>query len=450
MKKRIEKILRENPQGLKAKEIARLLADTDRTSVNQVLYANPSLFVVNDDYEWTLKKGGLVKTTREVQWISKDEIQHIFKGIWLSPNDIARLRKIDRSTLEKAGRRFAELSALLNVSWIYCCNFDVVYDRALFTSDSDFAQIVNKTKKVNKHYRITNIKDWEQLVFCTDADVFCSQMQGLGVHPKLSTISLESKFRLAILSPKNFTSVMDNVSVLSATVGSLSANELLLFAHRKDFNRVFKQICEINALQKKKEFPALKHYGTSWQTLVLAKEEQFNMYLEHCRHLHQNRRLLLSKIENWNDWYYQRFFDVILLDNIKFKRLCDNISSYTFSAIIEQLDNKEWLAFFLQSKRDFDRSWENTQSIDVAVKGNEIAEQSIQEWKAWAWLPPTTFQTVMNNNKRQYAAFLQRQKEAERVRAELSEMLARTKDTPIKQCFGDCGSCKRDKCVLEK
>ena len=55
----IVEILNKNPNALKAKEIASYFPGSDRKSINQILYANPDVFVINKDYEWTIKNDNL-------------------------------------------------------------------------------------------------------------------------------------------------------------------------------------------------------------------------------------------------------------------------------------------------------------------------------------------------------------------------------------------------------
>ena len=55
MKDKIIKVLQAHPKGLKAKEIASYIPNTDRKMINQVLYTNKDCFQISADYIWTLK-----------------------------------------------------------------------------------------------------------------------------------------------------------------------------------------------------------------------------------------------------------------------------------------------------------------------------------------------------------------------------------------------------------
>lgn len=53
-KNKIIELLRRHSQGLKAKDIAAYIYGADRKSINQILYANPTIFKCNANYEWML------------------------------------------------------------------------------------------------------------------------------------------------------------------------------------------------------------------------------------------------------------------------------------------------------------------------------------------------------------------------------------------------------------
>ncbi len=55
MKDKIIKVLQAHPKGLKAKDIAYYITNTDRRMINQVLYTNKDCFQISSDYVWTLK-----------------------------------------------------------------------------------------------------------------------------------------------------------------------------------------------------------------------------------------------------------------------------------------------------------------------------------------------------------------------------------------------------------
>ncbi len=80
---KIIEILKKYPRGLKAKDIATLIYGADRNSVNQILYANPTIFLCNTNYEWTLLSKPSA-TTRSDHIISsqaipkRSEINRIF------------------------------------------------------------------------------------------------------------------------------------------------------------------------------------------------------------------------------------------------------------------------------------------------------------------------------------------------------------------------------------
>lgn len=62
MKDKIIEVLRSHPKGLKAREISSHIPNTDRKSINQILYANKDCFCVSADYVWTLaSKEGVVQ-----------------------------------------------------------------------------------------------------------------------------------------------------------------------------------------------------------------------------------------------------------------------------------------------------------------------------------------------------------------------------------------------------
>ena len=89
MKDKIIKILQNHPRGLKAKEIASYIPNTDRRMINQILYTNKDCFQVSDDYVWTLKnkKTNIPKASKEkettspFQYLSERDIE-ILKERW--------------------------------------------------------------------------------------------------------------------------------------------------------------------------------------------------------------------------------------------------------------------------------------------------------------------------------------------------------------------------------
>lgn len=53
-KNKVIEVLKKHPKGLKAREIAELIPETDKKEVNSILYSNPQLFEAKD-YVWTLR-----------------------------------------------------------------------------------------------------------------------------------------------------------------------------------------------------------------------------------------------------------------------------------------------------------------------------------------------------------------------------------------------------------
>lgn len=60
-KNSVIEILKRYPNGLKAKDIAAFIRGADRKSINQILYANPNLFLCDSDYKWTLASKSTLK-----------------------------------------------------------------------------------------------------------------------------------------------------------------------------------------------------------------------------------------------------------------------------------------------------------------------------------------------------------------------------------------------------
>lgn len=57
-------VLSENPDGIKAKKIAKILGLETASSVNSILYSFPEEFSVNENYEWTYQGNSIISNIR--------------------------------------------------------------------------------------------------------------------------------------------------------------------------------------------------------------------------------------------------------------------------------------------------------------------------------------------------------------------------------------------------
>ena len=109
MKDKIIKVLQVHPNGLKAKEIASYIPNTDRRMINQVLYSNPNCFQISADYVWTLKTNNATSTqgTKSSRVSSKRKSSFNYEEwerVW------ERKRKEKEEKRQKAWTKIAEIN----------------------------------------------------------------------------------------------------------------------------------------------------------------------------------------------------------------------------------------------------------------------------------------------------------------------------------------------------
>ena len=133
---------------------------------------------------------------------------------------------------------------------------------------------------------------------------------------------------------------------------------------------------------------------------------------------------------------------ILLFDDRKFDLLCENIQKYTYSNLIESFEHDEKIDFFLKSTPTFEQANKNIRTLEDAYSNGYIMPQTKEERIRCMWLSEKEFLEVIEIKRREKI-------EDDCIKASLSETLSRYKDKPFRQCTGDCGTCKREKCILE-
>lgn len=443
---RIVDILKKHPQGLKAKEIANCISGADRKSINQILYANPQTFSCNERFEWTLTTQ---LTTPKQQTITKtkDEIKNFFPNEYIDKDTVELLKEKSFDELKKYKARFDELLKAINTSHDFYFSASILIQKAILVSEEQFNQILNRTKKLRALYETRNFEEWETIIFSPKFDELCANIRTLQECQALEKISTEyskSDDWMKIISkrPDMFNEFISRVELLAKVQEKPIEYDILNIALSRKFSRLQPRIQKIIELQTDNKFPVLSWIHHQLTTLLSMGEERFEKCLKHADELYNNKTDVLHIIRMSFNWSERGVFDVILLNDDKFNLFCENIMLYSYSSLINSFEYDEWLNFFLNDKEVCLQAIKNITALENAIFNKRILPQTRDEKARCMWLSEEKFLEDLSNKK-------QEKIKDDYVKSSLSKTLAKYKDKPLRQCIGNCGICKREKCVLE-
>ena len=160
-KKKIIELLLENPKGLKARDISKELPYVDKKEVNQILYSNPSEFVVTD-YIWKLSPAKIETFTFEMEY-KKAEINILDKVYGAPYSKVQKLTDLDLQTFKMAVQHAKELYLRNRVS--YSLSADQWYSIVVMSEESfreTLEQLV-KQKRIESEKRAEQyLKDQQE------------------------------------------------------------------------------------------------------------------------------------------------------------------------------------------------------------------------------------------------------------------------------------------------
>ena len=172
MKQKIIKVLSTHPNGLKAKDIASFISGADRKDVNQVLYANPTLFSINDNYEWKLKI--LTIQSREKKVKSENKLQSLGKYCDLKtlPEKIKnQINNLSDNEYDKFVKRLDELYSDSNIptpTGLYWLEGErrIFFVSLALSSDSKISMVKMRSQKMRDLQKdsSTYFDEWKKII----------------------------------------------------------------------------------------------------------------------------------------------------------------------------------------------------------------------------------------------------------------------------------------------
>ena len=450
-KNKVIEILKKHPEGLKAKDIAVYISGTDRKAINQILYSNPSLFSCNDEYEWTLRFES--NTNRKLEPIVKnteDEVKKCFPNNYVGSEALEFLKSVDQASLKLVSKRYLQLSQSIGTSaFSYILNRDILEDLMSISND-DFDIALARSKQLKEVANIKEYSTWKALLFSSNFEMICQHIEKAKEIEKLSKLSSDVWLKVIQLSDEEFNDLIKRLELLTKAISSIFVNVVSL-ALDPNYKTMEKRVKTISSLQKQKIFPSISRYSHAWDTLLTVSEKNFDMYLKHSQKIHEEKDKILYKINSRYSIINSReVIDIVLLDEIPFNRFCDNISSYTYTSFVESLEYEDWKWFFSQDKIKFNLSYKNTKKIDKAISDDLIKKPSKEEWKTFAWLTSREFTKELENKKQGYIDYMAKKEEDARIGREISATISHYQNNPLRQCTGDCSTCRRVECLLDK
>ena len=450
-KNKVIDILKKHPKGLKAKEIADFIVGVDRKAINQVLYSNPTVFSCNSNYEWILRSelninGNVLPTIVN----TADEIKNCFPKSCVGNEALEFLKRVDRGSLKLVSKRYLQLSQSIGTDvFSYVLNRNELED-LLSISNNDFDIALARSKRLKEIANIKGYSTWKALVFSSSFEMICQHIEKAKEIEKLSKLSSDVWLKVIQLSDEEFNDLIKRLELLTKAISSIFVNVVSL-ALDSNYKTIEKRVKTISLLQKQKIFPSISRYSHAWDTLLTVSEKNFDMYLKHSQKIYEEKDKILYKINSRYSIINSReVIDIVLLDEIPFNRFCDNISSYTYTSFVESLEYEDWKWFFLQDKIKFNLSYKNTKKIDKAIFDDLIKKPSKEEWKIFAWLTSREFTKELENKKQEYIDYKLKKEEDERIGREISATISHYQNNPLRQCTGDCSTCRREECPLDK
>ena len=164
------------------------------------------------------------------------------------------------------------------------------------------------------------------------------------------------------------------------------------------------------------------------------------MCMEHAAKLYANKGKLLSDIH----WRFRDYDipDILLFEDYKFNLFCENMQKYEYSTLIEAFEHDEKLSFFLTSTLFFEQANKNIRILENASSNGKILPQSKEERIRCMWLSEKEFADEMETKVKE-------KNEHDRIGQSISETISYYKNNPLRQCTGDCATCKRQECPLD-
>lgn len=439
---KIIEVLKKHPTGLKAKDITRYISGTDRKSVNQILYSNSQIFVINNSYEWTLKDEKAVTIPAPLPH-SKEVIKEYFPTTYICDECYDVLKSKSHSDLRMCQVRFAELSQEIPCT-LYISQ---LVKTVLFVSNEEFSTIIKRTKRLKEIHKIRSHDEWETIILSPKFDEICLRIIELSkceLLKRLSTDFLYGKdwMKVVTKTPNDFKEFLRRVELLSNINEPIYESELISISLNGKFKSWETRIKKIIDLQKNKRFPILTwcFLKCRFEDFLKLNETRFEMCMEHTAKLYANEGKLFSDIR----WiFYDSYIpDFLLFEEDKFDLFCENIQKYTYSSLTESFNHDEKVNFFLTSAPLFEQANKNIRTLEDASSNGKILPQSKDERIRCMWLSEKEFADVMETKFKE-------KNEHDRVGQSISETISYYKNNPLRQCTGDCATCRRQECPLD-
>lgn len=436
---KIIEVLKKHPTGLKAKDITRYISGTDRKSVNQILYSNSQIFVINNSYEWTLKDAKPVSIPTPLHH-SKEVIKEYFPTTYICDECYDVLKSKSHSDLRMCQVRFAELSQEIPCT-IYISQ---LVKTVLFVSNEEFSTIIKRTKRLKEIYKIRSHDEWERIILSEQFDNIYQQIKELKeseVFSHLITDCYHSKrwLEIVMLDKRKFKAFISRAKLLANIDEPLDDYRLSTYALDSELTSL-SRLKKIIMLQQENNFPKLLDAGNQLFELLYISTSAFERCLSQAQKVYYQDGVLIKQIEKW--FHEKDILQLLLLKEKEFNQLLENVFEYKSSKLIDSFIDEQKIEFFSVEHEIFLQALKNILNLEAAICDKCILPQTNEELLRCMWLSEKEFDDVMETK-------LIEKNEHDRICQSISETVSYYKNNPLRQCTGNCAICGRQDCPLD-
>ena len=436
-KNKVIDILKKHPEGLKAKEIAEYIAGADRKVINQILYSSPNLFLCNDKYEWSLEK---CKTTTD-SLHTKEEIVSYFPKASIDDEIFDLLKKRNILELELYSSRVADFFSIVP---------NVIKEKRFFTSailvsEEQYKLIFYRTRELSKIHNVRQYDEWEKIILSEQFDDVCQRIVELkesNIFSHLITDYYQSQrwLEIVMLDKRSFKAFISRAKLLASIDEPLDDYRLSTYALDTKFTRL-SRLEKILMLQQENNFPRLLNNGHQLFELLYLSASAFERCLVHAKKVYYQDSTIITQIKKY--FTEESVLQILLLKEKEFNQLLVNVFAYKSSKFFDSFSKDQKIKWFSLEPEAFIQSTNNITTLEKAVCDKRILHQSDEELLRCMWLSEKQFQEEYD--RKVYEKF-----DDERRRESISNTISYYNNNPLRQCTGDCSTCRREECPLDR
>jgi hypothetical protein len=402
-----------------------------------VLYANPQVFVCNSRYEWMLKSS----LPRESQWHTKDKIDSYFSDIPIDRETYDILKNKSDVELDMYSSQVKEF-AQIEPSFVRNNRF---LRKVILDSQEHYQQTLFNARYLNTIQRVPQYDKWESIILSDRFVEISKQIEELknsNIYSDLITHEFycERWMEIVTLSPKNFKKFMERSKILLEVVEPLSEYHLSSLALDSKLVGMKARIERIVVNQRKNSFPIFSHFNNQLGILLSCGKSTFDRCFINAEKLYAEDGRIIREIQKHLPEI--DIFKILLLREKDVDLLIVNIGAYKHSKLVASFAADKKMKFFLTDSNVFVQAVNNIIRLEDAVNRNRILRPTDAEMVRCMRLSEPQFEAEFDKK-------LKEKLEDERICQSISDTLSYYHTRTLRQCTGDCATCRRDKCILD-